>query len=414
MCQTDQTRFSAVREYLAPVLRESRFQEHGQITPAEFVLAGDLLSYKYPRWRWASGEPAKRREYLPDDKQFLICKGVPCFRRISQLREKKRRSRMLSQPGSSTSLSRTEREARRYGGAADDTEQVVHFHESDGEQDDWILTHVGAPEAHGHHSPTLLRRPMSEDQLAQDLSARLSLAHRGEGRRHGRNRIRRTQPLFDIGSPPAQDQLAEIPSSDDLQGFGQGVQEENDLAEYVPESLPSSPTQSRIETTTTTSLRTYDCIITYDKYYQTPRMWLIGYDANGIPLQPNQIFEDVASDYAYKTVTIEPFPHGIPGASATHTLLATQMASKKSTRSLPVHIATIHPCKHASMMRKMIHQIKEPDEAAWPAHAYVPLPPPGDRSLQHAEPNEVHVDEYLVLFLKFMASIVPTIALDAV
>lgn len=25
-------------------------------------------------------------------------------------------------------------------------------------------------------------------------------------------------------------------------------------------------------------VRTYDCSITYDKYYQTPRMWLLGYD----------------------------------------------------------------------------------------------------------------------------------------
>jgi hypothetical protein len=25
-------------------------------------------------------------------------------------------------------------------------------------------------------------------------------------------------------------------------------------------------------------VRTYDCSITYDKYYQTPRMWLQGYD----------------------------------------------------------------------------------------------------------------------------------------
>jgi ubiquitin-like-conjugating enzyme ATG3 len=25
-------------------------------------------------------------------------------------------------------------------------------------------------------------------------------------------------------------------------------------------------------------VRTYDCFITYDKYYQTPRMWLSGYD----------------------------------------------------------------------------------------------------------------------------------------
>ena len=25
-------------------------------------------------------------------------------------------------------------------------------------------------------------------------------------------------------------------------------------------------------------VRTYDVMITYDKYYQTPRIWLVGYD----------------------------------------------------------------------------------------------------------------------------------------
>jgi ubiquitin-like-conjugating enzyme ATG3 len=25
-------------------------------------------------------------------------------------------------------------------------------------------------------------------------------------------------------------------------------------------------------------VRTYDCIISYDKHYQTPRFWLFGYD----------------------------------------------------------------------------------------------------------------------------------------
>jgi hypothetical protein len=33
-------------------------------------------------------------------------------------------------------------------------------------------------------------------------------------------------------------------------------------------------------------VRTYDCSITYDKYYQTPRMWLLGYDEVG----PSSIF----------------------------------------------------------------------------------------------------------------------------
>ena len=28
-------------------------------------------------------------------------------------------------------------------------------------------------------------------------------------------------------------------------------------------------------------VRTYDLSITYDFYYQTPRLWLLGYEANG-------------------------------------------------------------------------------------------------------------------------------------
>ena len=30
--------------------------------------------------------------------------------------------------------------------------------------------------------------------------------------------------------------------------------------------------------------RTYDLSITYDKYYQTPRLWLTGYNEEGLPL----------------------------------------------------------------------------------------------------------------------------------
>ena len=30
-------------------------------------------------------------------------------------------------------------------------------------------------------------------------------------------------------------------------------------------------------------VRTYDVMITYDKYYQTPRIWLLGYDEVTFP-----------------------------------------------------------------------------------------------------------------------------------
>lgn len=56
--------------------------------------------------------------------------------------------------------------------------------------------------------------------------------------------------------------------------------------------------------------RRYDVSITYDKYYQTPRIWLFGYDENGSPLTPYAVYEDIMQDYARKTVTIDPHPHG--------------------------------------------------------------------------------------------------------
>ncbi|CAJ0757716.1 9931_t:CDS:2, partial [Entrophospora sp. SA101] len=48
-------------------------------------------------------------------------------------------------------------------------------------------------------------------------------------------------------------------------------------------------------------VRTYDLFITYDKYYQTPRMWLFGYDEERRHLTSAQIFEDISQDYAKKT-----------------------------------------------------------------------------------------------------------------
>ena len=58
--------------------------------------------------------------------------------------------------------------------------------------------------------------------------------------------------------------------------------------------------------------RTYDLHITYDKYYQTPRMWIFGYDENHKPLTVEQMYDDVSQDHAKKTVTTESHPH-IPG-----------------------------------------------------------------------------------------------------
>jgi ubiquitin-like-conjugating enzyme ATG3 len=115
-------------------------------------------------------------------------------------------------------------------------------------------------------------------------------------------------------------------------------------------------------------VRTYDLSITYDKYYQTPRIWMMGYTADSHqPLTGNQMLEDVISDYANRTVTIETHPH----VAGPH--------------------ASIHPCQHAKVMktivRNLISSTKEGDEG--PA-----------------------VEMYLYIFLKFVSSIIPTINYD--
>lgn len=114
--------------------------------------------------------------------------------------------------------------------------------------------------------------------------------------------------------------------------------------------------------------RTYDLFITYDKYYQTPRLWLAGYDEHGAPLPPTRIFDDISREHAHKTVTIETHPH------------------------LEMAMASIHPCRHAHVMKRIIEYTESHGEGG--------------------ESKLVRVDQYLVIFLKFMSTVLPTIDYD--
>jgi ubiquitin-like-conjugating enzyme ATG3 len=164
-------------------------------------------------------------------------------------------------------------------------------------------------------------------------------------------------------------------------------------------------------------------MITYDKYYQTPRIWLLGYDEvrehvkcpnivsvadtaqNGTPLVPEQIFQDVTAEHAFKTVTIEAFPH-----------------------STSLQAASVHPCKHASVMRKLIERMnagvveeqklqrKAGSKDSKKKWLFKRSGGPGKDDKPAGEEEEVEglrVDFYLVVFLKFIASIVPTIEVDS-
>lgn len=67
------------------IFQESKFRETGVLTPEEFVAAGDHLVHHCPTWSWCSGDETKIKPYLPKDKQFLITRNVPCYRRCKQM-----------------------------------------------------------------------------------------------------------------------------------------------------------------------------------------------------------------------------------------------------------------------------------------------------------------------------------------
>ncbi|KAG5666575.1 hypothetical protein PVAND_014593 [Polypedilum vanderplanki] len=117
------------------------------------------------------------------------------------------------------------------------------------------------------------------------------------------------------------------------------------------------------ETDSVIHTRTYDLHIVYNKYYQTPHLFLIGYDENRQVLNIDQMYEDVSQDNAKKTVTYEAHPHLGPSMLA------------------------VHPCKHSDLMKKFLQIAEEGG-------------------------NELSVYSYLIIFLKFVQSVIPTVNYD--
>lgn len=123
-------------------------------------------------------------------------------------------------------------------------------------------------------------------------------------------------------------------------------------------------------------LRVYDVYIVYDKYYETPRMYLVGYRSDCVtPLTTDEMKEDVYRSNSGKTVTIEPHP------------------------VLNIPCISIHPCRHAETMRSLMHLMQQNH----------------DQNRQHTENFEQFVFPThlaLLLFLKFISTVVPTIQYD--
>ncbi|THH28377.1 hypothetical protein EUX98_g5801 [Antrodiella citrinella] len=361
-----QQQYWAVRDYLSPVLKESKFKEHGRITPEEFVAAGDFLAYKFAMWSWEKGDQSRLRDYLPADKQYLITRGVACLRRA-------------------TSLAYTDED--------EDRERLLSFGDlssTGNEADEWVETHAG--------------RPSHKDSEAVGVIDDIPDADDGEDH-HGVS-----QAMGGLAISGSDD----IPDIDDIPDMEEEDLEAGDdeataaAPKAAPESGVIDASQIKVASGNLLQVRTYDVMITYDKYYQTPRIWLVGYDEkNRTPLTPAQIFQDVSADHAFKTVTIEPFPH-----------------------SATLQAASVHPCKHASVMKKVIERMNqnvvEQEQKSSPSgkdkqKKWLFRKASGngkeDKTAPPGEPADegdgMRVDYYLVVFLKFIASIVPTIEVDA-
>jgi ubiquitin-like-conjugating enzyme ATG3 len=59
---------------------------NGQLSPDEFIRAGDKLTQVCSGWKWMpSSNPAYLSKYLPETKQYLILEKILCKKRISVL-----------------------------------------------------------------------------------------------------------------------------------------------------------------------------------------------------------------------------------------------------------------------------------------------------------------------------------------
>ena len=109
--------------------------------------------------------------------------------------------------------------------------------------------------------------------------------------------------------------------------------------------------------------REYEVTVTYDFYYCVPRMWLVGYNEKGIPLTDEEMKEDIMPEYRNKTCTIEPQTcTGIKNIS-------------------------VHPCRHSLLLKKMIKDFQNSGK-------------------------KLEIEQSILLFLKFLQSVVPTVQYD--
>ncbi|KJE89899.1 autophagy protein ATG3, variant [Capsaspora owczarzaki ATCC 30864] len=205
------------------------------------------------------------------------------------------------------------------------------------EGDDWVETHIG------HES--LQKTDLQE--IPGDSSAITAKSH---------------------ASAAKDDDDDDVPDIEDADGDDDDIPdidefEEDNLEACDPSALAAPSAAAGDADDNILRTRTYDLYITYDKYYQTPRLWLFGHDESRKPLSVTKMYEDFSQDHAKKTVTMEAHPN------------------------LSITMASIHPCRHSNVMKKIISNVE-------------------------VAGKELGVHLYLMIFLKFVQSVIPTIEYD--
>jgi len=302
-------------------------------------MAGDELVYKCPTWTWEGGDPSKRKAHLPPDKQFLMTRNVPCTERVSSLENV-------------VAVSHSE-------GAAD----------GDDDDGDWLVSQVLSAEEKKKHDEKELEDEFDilDDEGEVVAEKKLAAMTLGGDDAAGDEAGKESNTKSDADVAAATDDADDDDEYADMDDF-----EDDDIME--DEAAVTSPAVAADATTSTNDdilkVRTYDLSITYDKYYQTPRIWLMGYadDGSSRPLTGDEMMQDVISDYAHRTVTIENHPH-VHGPHA-----------------------SIHPCQHGAVMKTIVRNLTK-DQA-------------------EGEESGPTVEVYLFIFLKFVSSMIPTISYD--